>query len=248
MKIYDQIVQPFSIRSRKVGLASTSCGQRCFSMKTPLSIKHALVVSKMTRYELECQRYPDVDKSLQEEWVRRNTHEYDMLLQRDYLHKEFEKTVVQALYECGIEARTVKRAEYTQDNIDWADIIIPTGGDGTFLLAASRIWGNQKPVVGFNSDPSKSEGFLCLPVKYSTNVTEAIKKLQRGQFQWLFRSRIRITLEGENIDTKPMDLTETKINPTSSDIERVENIAQELEAPVGKSKESVVLPVLALNE
>lgn len=44
-------------------------------------------------------------------------------------------------------------------------------------MAASRVAGNEKPVVGLNSDPSRSEGYLCLPVKYSTNIREAIDKL-----------------------------------------------------------------------
>jgi NAD+ kinase len=44
-------------------------------------------------------------------------------------------------------------------------------------MAASQVIGNKKPVVGLNSDPSRSEGYLCLPVKYSTNIREAIDKL-----------------------------------------------------------------------
>jgi NAD+ kinase len=71
----------------------------------------------------------------------------------------------------------VYRSGYTQSNIDWADIIIPTGGDGTYLMAASRVSGNEKPVVGLNSDPIRSEGYLCLPVKYSINIKEAVDKL-----------------------------------------------------------------------
>lgn len=51
------------------------------------------------------------------------------------------------------------------------------GGDGTFLLAASRIPNRSKAVVGFNSDPSRSEGHLCLPKKYSDNVELALDKL-----------------------------------------------------------------------
>lgn len=77
------------------------------------------------------------------------------------------------------------RSEYTQDNIDWADVIIPTGGDGTYLMAASRIRGDEKPVIGLNSDPTRSEGYLCLPVKYSTNIREAIDKLLKVRVHWV---------------------------------------------------------------
>ena len=77
----------------------------------------------------------------------------------------------------GIEIKIVSRFDYTDVNINWADAIITTGGDGTFLLAASKIPHRNKPVIGFNSDPMRSKGHLCLPQKYSVEVKEAIDKL-----------------------------------------------------------------------
>lgn len=77
----------------------------------------------------------------------------------------------------GIETRVVYRFDYTDPNIEWADAIVTTGGDGTFLLAASRILDRNKPLIGFNSDPTRSKGQLCLPQKYSVEVQEAIDKL-----------------------------------------------------------------------
>jgi len=79
----------------------------------------------------------------------------------------------------------VHRSEYTQGNIDWADIIMPTGGDGTYLMAASKICGNEKPVIGLNSDPIRSKGYLCLPGKYSKNIREAIDKLLKVCVHWV---------------------------------------------------------------
>lgn len=70
------------------------------------------------------------------------------------------------------------RINYTRSKVDWADVVVPIGGDGTFLLAASKILDNTKPVVGFNSDPTRSEGFLCLPKQYSEDVHGAIKRLK----------------------------------------------------------------------
>lgn len=57
-------------------------------------------------------------------------------------------------------------------------MVVPSGGDGTFLLAASKVLDNSKPVIGFNSDPNRSEGHLCLPKKYSTDIKEAIERLK----------------------------------------------------------------------
>ncbi|KAJ4432136.1 hypothetical protein ANN_20752 [Periplaneta americana] len=190
------------------------CGQRHCSPAPKFCLKRALLVSKMTRYELECLRYPDLSTSKREAALRKQCFDYDVLLQHHNLHKEFEHKVMKTLNDCGIETRTVNRSQYTQSNIDWADIIIPTGGDGTFLMAASRVHGNEKPVVGLNSDPSRSEGYLCLPVKYSANIKEAVDKLLKGEFEWLFRSRIRITLHGENLCSTPIELHEHVISPS----------------------------------
>lgn len=68
----------------------------------------------------------------------------------------------------------------TTKQTEWADIVVPIGGDGTFLLTASRacpIYCNQKPVVGFNSDPDRSEGRLMLSKQYSHKPQDAVQKL-----------------------------------------------------------------------
>ncbi|GFG40876.1 hypothetical protein Cfor_08906 [Coptotermes formosanus] len=214
--ILNQAVQnmsTFRVCSWKRFVASFIGGQRHYSAVPSISMKRALLVSKVTRYELECQRYRDLSMSKLEDTLRKRCFDYDVLLQHHNLHKKFEHKVRKILNDCGIETRTVNRSEYTQGNIDWADVIIPTGGDGTYLMAASRVSGNDKPVIGLNSDPSRSEGCLCLPVKYSTNIEEAIDKLLKGEFEWMFRSRIRITLHGENLCATPVELHEHVIHP-----------------------------------
>ena len=70
-----------------------------------------------------------------------------------------EVSVVEALEKAGIETRLVKRIqEYTDELVGWADMIVTTGGDGTFLMGASKIFDRNKPVIGFNTDPTRSEG------------------------------------------------------------------------------------------
>lgn len=60
---------------------------------------------------------------------------------------------------------------------------MPIGGDGTFLLAAGRastFYADgvyRIPVVGFNSDPNRSEGRLMIPHQYSVDVKGAIKRI-----------------------------------------------------------------------
>ena len=38
----------------------------------------------------------------------------------------------------------------------WADMVVTTGGDGTFLMGSSKILNRGKPVIGINTDPTRS--------------------------------------------------------------------------------------------
>ena len=104
------------------------------------------------------------------------------------------------------------RHDIDVDSINWADLIVPVGGDGTFLLASNLIRDNNKPIVGINSDPEFSEGFLMLPRKFTNNIPEVFERLKSGDYKYLMRSRIRMTLQGENIWQTPFHVHE---NPSS---------------------------------
>ncbi|XP_018020634.1 NAD kinase 2, mitochondrial, partial [Hyalella azteca] len=167
-----------------------------------------------------------------------------------------EQAVVQAFDEAGIETKVVNRLEYCDALIAWADAVVTTGGDGTYLLAASRIRDRSKPVIGFNSDPTRSKGQLCLPEKYSASPRTAVAQLRRGLFRWQYRSRIRVTLRGEHIYQAPIELHDQQLlNPEYRylDIDanlKSEHVRHSL-SEWGQADPSLptrVLPVLALNE
>lgn len=67
---------------------------------------------------------------------------------------------------------------------------------------------NIKPILGINSDPEFSEGFLMLPKKHTNNITNVFQRLKEGNFKYYMRSRIRITLKGDNIWLKPFHMHE----------------------------------------
>lgn len=102
------------------------------------------------------------------------------------------------------------------DSINWADLIVPVGGDGTFLLASNLIGDNTKPIMGINSDPEFSEGFLLLSPKYSNNIPEIFERLKLGNFKYFMRSRIRTTLYGENTWQMPFHMHE-KSSPSENE-------------------------------
>ena len=45
-----------------------------------------------------------------------------------------------------------------------------------------------------DSDPTRSEGHLCLPKRYTSVLERGIDKLLSGNFHWLMRKRIRLAM------------------------------------------------------
>uniref|UniRef100_A0A2K5RSN1 NAD kinase 2, mitochondrial n=1 Tax=Cebus imitator TaxID=2715852 RepID=A0A2K5RSN1_CEBIM len=113
------------------------------------------------------------------------------------------------------------------------------------LLAASKVLDRLKPVIGVNTDPERSEGHLCLPVRYTHSFPEALQKFYRGEFRWLWRQRIRLYLEGTGINPVPVDLHEQQLSlnqhSRALNIERTHDERSEASGPQ-------LLPVRALNE
>lgn len=52
-----------------------------------------------------------------------------------------------------IDAQVVHRSEYDEDLIKDVDAVFSAGGDGTFLLAASKIFNQNIPLIGITTDP-----------------------------------------------------------------------------------------------
>lgn len=172
------------------------------------------VVTKTTRYEFEQQRY--LCAGLSEEALKQllalKGSSYSGLLERHFIHTRNVGHIVNNLQKQGMEVRVVKRGEYDEDTVRWADAIVSAGGDGTMLLVASKVFDKNKPVIGVNTDPERSEGHLCLPVHYTHAFSEALRKLKKGDFRWQWRQRIRIHLEGTGINPTPVDLHEQQMS------------------------------------
>jgi len=227
--------------------------------------KKAVILTKVSRYEYEKLRHEHLnEKELEEELNARGSN-YPTVRYHHNIHKTLELEVARELEAAGLETRTVKRFEYNDEVVKWADIVVTTGGDGTFLMGASKILNRRKPIVGFNTDPTRSEGHLCLPKHFSFNVKEAVDCIMAGKFRWFFRKRLRITLIGDSvkINQTPVELnnqqlqypeyryidlmseqeTETEGNPFR---DREADHADKTEDVSGES--SRILPILALNE
>ncbi|KAI8441486.1 hypothetical protein MSG28_015075 [Choristoneura fumiferana] len=151
----------------------------------------------------------NISDSELESVLRKRGSDFDAMLQNHKEQKQFEHGVARSLKEMGREVEMASRLTYNDELIKWCDVVVPCGGDGTFLLAASRVRDAEKPVIGFNSAPHKSVGRLCLPTWCSNDVKGALHALKEGRFRWMRRSRIRttITCEPKFLDTiTPVDL------------------------------------------
>uniref|UniRef100_A0A0R3RX77 NAD kinase 2, mitochondrial n=1 Tax=Elaeophora elaphi TaxID=1147741 RepID=A0A0R3RX77_9BILA len=175
--------------------------------------KKILILSKLTRLEYERRTHPLLDEIQLKKALTRRGSNYERLRRRHDEHYQFLNVVISELRACGVETRTVQRFDYNDAAISWADAVFSAGGDGTFLHAASRISSTEKPVIGINTDPKGSEGYLCLLKKLSHEYfRDALKRLLAGDFRWLYRQRIRIRLEGDVGDIEPFYLHEEQLS------------------------------------
>ncbi|XP_016971278.1 NAD kinase 2, mitochondrial isoform X2 [Drosophila rhopaloa] len=221
-------------------------------------LKRALVVTKLSRYEFEQLRHPELSQDQLQQKLRDRGTDVEMVLYLHKVHKDFERRVVQSFQDVGCEVKLSSRLEFrsslSKDVMSWADVIVPVGGDGTFLLSAGRasplfaLSQQKTPIVGFNSDPLRSEGRLMLPKHYSDNPADAVSRIKSGDFKWMHRSRVRTTMLGSNgkipESTDLFRHTEVKMEQVTTAPEMLD---QDM-ASKYKAKMKRILPYLALNE
>lgn len=165
------------------------------------------------------------------------------------IHTQCKNHIITCLESRNIQVKIVDRFKYTPEYIDWADVVITAGGDGTFLMGASKINKPEKPIIGINSDPKRSVGYLCLPQKYSSKFDEALENLFSGNFQWQFRQRIRINLESETANEEPIELhNQQLLFPEYRFLDYDPQFGKSERAPKSVNTVKRELPVRSLNE
>ncbi|KAF5399836.1 NAD kinase 2 mitochondrial, partial [Paragonimus heterotremus] len=118
----------------------------------------------------------------------------DWLVKRHNAHYQKVSEFQRFLKLRGLEVHLVDRSTYTNDAIAWADVIFTAGGDGTFLLGASKIRHRNIPIIGLNTDPNYSVGFLCLPSWCTNNLPKTLDLVLSGTFKYFWRNRIRVSI------------------------------------------------------
>ncbi|MFH4978173.1 hypothetical protein AB6A40_004882 [Gnathostoma spinigerum] len=227
------------------------------SSKTTRTVSHedafnprkVLILSKTSRLEFEKRGHPNWDDDQLFTFLKERGSDVDRLRERHNSHYSYLKEIQSQLSSAGIETRTVHREDYTMEAIRWADAIFSAGGDGTFLRAASCVRDRNKPVIGINTDPEGSEGCLCLTKKQSRETFEtSLRKMLNGEFEWLYRQRIRISLTGATSRTERIivdaGLVPNRIHEPSFETDVDLEISERGDISDSESR----LPELALNE
>ncbi|XP_045508294.1 NAD kinase 2, mitochondrial [Colias croceus] len=243
-------------RLRKKELCDTIPDRRQHDSKDQrLMMEKCLIVSKVTRYEYEKHSHDNISDSELERILRKRGSDFDSMITNHREQKAFEENVAKSLKNMGLKVEMASRLTYNEELINWCDVVVPCGGDGTFLLAASRVRDANKPVIGFNSAPHKSVGRLCLPTWCSNDVKGALHALKEGRFRWMRRSRIRTTITSEPklLDTiTPVDLHTLhycRYPPVSNQEDGQDTNARCTDGQTDEtSLATKVLPFLALNE
>ncbi|KAL0965686.1 hypothetical protein UPYG_G00284460 [Umbra pygmaea] len=238
--------------ARSSGRPPIQMGARNIASQAESGFKPAkvAVVTKMTRYEFEQQRYRFSELSEEDlkHLLALKGSSYLGLLERHNIHTRNVEHIVKSLQNEGIEVHVVKRGEYDEETVSWADAIVSAGGDGTMLLVSSKVFNKDQPVLGVNTDPERSEGHLCLPVHYTHAFPEAIRKLCRGQFKWQWRQRIRLHLEGTGINPTPVNLHEQQLSLEQHNQAHRSTVMQAQRSESESVSKPYLLPVRGLNE
>ena len=114
-----------------------------------------LIVHKKSQYELyrdstdaAVRAYLEGDKVIAKKLLESHKNNYEALI-----------ATQTAFLRAGYKPTTVYRGDVTVQQLHDADLIVGVGGDGT-ILDIAHLCGST-PVLGVNSDPKNSFGFLC---------------------------------------------------------------------------------------
>uniref|UniRef100_A0AC35U3D6 NAD(+) kinase n=1 Tax=Rhabditophanes sp. KR3021 TaxID=114890 RepID=A0AC35U3D6_9BILA len=163
--------------------------------------KRVIILTKTTRLQYELGKHniridqmhmKSFNTKLTKHGVNIKELENKHLVQSNYV-----KNVKDVLDQHNIDVRVVTRDDFTEDLVNWCDLVISAGGDGTFLTAAAKLR-NDIPLLGLNSDFIGSEGHLCVTGKQDISGAQALKQYLDGKFTWMYRQRIRVTIINPN--------------------------------------------------
>lgn len=128
-------------------------------------------------------------------------------------HEENERTLTavrEALDTMGLCYDCIYRGQL--DTLVGYDLILSVGGDGTLLEVAR--YAGQIPVLGVNSDPSRSTAFFCAATR--TTIVSCLEALLAGHLHQLPLARLQVAINGEILPFNALnDVLISHVNPAA---------------------------------
>lgn len=90
-------------------------------------------------------------------------------------------------------------------DVEWAESVFSAGGDGNFLWASSKVMTSGKLLVGFNTDPLSSEGYLCLNSSRYGSLQRSLEAVFCGKVPRYQRARIRVEVDGQLLPVRALN-------------------------------------------
>ncbi|MEW5854152.1 MAG: NAD(+)/NADH kinase [Myxococcota bacterium] len=127
--------------------------------------------------------------------IRRHAASMEKLTQAHQAHNEALDAVANAAEAAGAEVRLVYRAHLRKTTN--VDLVVTVGGDGTLLDASHRVDG--VPLLGVNSNPASSVGFLTGATKDTFPLV--LDQVLRGRLEPLTLLRLDVLLNERSLGT-----------------------------------------------
>lgn len=152
--------------------------------------QRVLVVYKKDAYQqyLQEQQDPHLLRLLR----RRHPDVLDMQ-QAHAVHEEALEAIVHALRRLPVEFDLAYRADLKVTRR--YDLVVPVGGDGTFLQAARSV--RRTPLLGVNSDPQRSEAVFCAATRRT--FPRLCRLALQGRLPELRLFRLELRLNGRRL-------------------------------------------------
>ena len=125
--------------------------------------------------------------------IRRHAPHTTIMAQSHDAHTEALERVVTACRSLGADVKRIYRAHLR--STEHADLVVTVGGDGTVLDASHRIL--DVPVLGVNSNPARSVGFLT--GAHAGNVGDVLEGIFSRQITPLRLMRLQVWVGGKKV-------------------------------------------------
>jgi len=155
-----------------------------------------LVVYKKDAYQqyLQEQQDPHLTRLL-----RRGHPDVLDMAQAHQVHEEAIEAVTLALRQLPVDMELAYRAELKVTKR--YDLVVSVGGDGTFLQAARSV--QAGPLLGVNSDPSRSEAVFCAATRRT--FPRLVREALAGRLRSLSLCRLRLAVNGKAVPHRALN-------------------------------------------